>query len=177
MSKPRSEQGSEHGGRHGGKHSATTVTLVLPVKPGRIFDLLATPYRLPDIDPTGAVVSDDNASPVTAAGQVFRMNMVAADGSQPTRYLNEHRVTAFMHNRLIAWTVAPVDGDPHGWSWRYELEPLESKKNGKKKRTRVTLTYDWSEASEANVARFGIPAFDAADLEACLARLAIEVKK
>jgi hypothetical protein len=157
--------------------SATTVTLVVPAKPGRIFDLLATPYRLPDIDPTGAVISDDNASPVTAVGQVFRMNMVRADGPEPTRYQTEHRVTAFVHNRLIAWTVSPADGDRHGWSWRFELSPLEGKGNGKKKRTQVALTYDWSETSAENRTRFGIPDHDAADLEACLTRLAIAVKK
>jgi hypothetical protein len=168
MSKTTGEPGSEQ--------SATTVTLVVPVKPGRIFDLLATPYRLPDIDPTGAVISDDNASPVTAAGQVFRMNMVAVNGGPPTRYQTEHHVDAFVHNRLIGWTVSPVDGDPHGWSWRFELTPREGK-NGKKKRTEVTLTYDWSGTSEENRARFGIPDLDAADLEACLARLAIAVKK
>jgi hypothetical protein len=154
--------------------SRTRVTLVVPAKPGRIFDLLATPYRLPEIDPTGTMVSDDNASPVTAAGQVFRMNMVSLGGPEPVQYRTEHRVDAFKHNRLIGWTVVPVDGDPSGWSWRFELTPLEAKK---KKRTEVALTYDWSTVSEENVARFGVPDRDAADLEACLTRLAAAVKK
>jgi hypothetical protein len=151
----------------------TRVTLVVPAKPGRIFDLLATPYRLPEIDPTGTVISDDNASPVTAAGQVFRMNRVSVGGAEPLTYLTEHHVDAFKHNRLIGWRVVPVDGDPRGWSWRFELSPIEEKK----KRTEVALTYDWSETSPENVARFGIPDHDAADLEACLTRLAAAVKK
>jgi hypothetical protein len=151
----------------------TSVTLVVPAKPGRIFDLLATPYRLPEIDPSGSTISDDNASPVTAAGQVFRMNMISREGPEPVPYQTEHRVDAFEHNRLIGWRVAPVDGDPGGWSWLFELAPIE----GKKKRTRVTLTYDWSQVSEENVDRFGIPDHDAADLEACLTRLATAVKK
>ena len=154
----------------------TRVTLVVPAKPGRIFDLLATPYRLPEIDPTGTVVSDDNASPVTAAGQVFCMNMVSLGGPEALPYLAEHTVDAFEHNRLIGWRVVPVDGDPGGWSWRFQLTPIESKKK-KKKRTEVALTYDWSEVSEVNAARFGIPDRDAADLEACLTRLATAVKK
>jgi hypothetical protein len=153
------------------------VTLVLPVKPGRIFDLLATPYRLPEIDPSGSTISDDNASPVTAAGQVFRMNMVALGGQEPVRYQTEHRVEAFKHNRLIGWSVAPVGGDPGGWAWHFELTPLEGKKNGKKKRTEVTVTYDWSQTSDENVARFGIPDRGAADLESCLTLLASAVKK
>jgi hypothetical protein len=150
----------------------TRVTLVVPAKPGRIFDLLATPYRLPEIDPD-SIVSDDNASPVTAEGQTFRMNMVGRGGVEPQRYQTEHHVDVFKHNRLIGWSVVPVDGDPGGWSWRFELSPIE----GKKKRTEVALTYDWSQTSSENVARFGIPDRDAADLEACLARLALAVKK
>jgi hypothetical protein len=150
----------------------TKVTLVVPAKPGRIFDLLATPYRLPEIDPA-SIVSDDNASPVTAEGQVFTMNMVARGGAEPTRYQTRHHVDVFKHNRLIGWHVVPADGDSGGWSWRFELTPLE----GKKKRTEVALTYDWSETSPENVARFGIPDRDAADLEACLTRLALAVKK
>lgn len=152
----------------------TRVTLVVPVKPGRIFDLLATPYRLPEIDPTGSMISDDNASPVTAAGQVFTMNMVSLGGQEPAKYQAQHHVDAFKHNRLIGWRVVPVGGDPGGWSWRFELTPLEAKK---KKRTEVVVAYDWSQTSPANVARFGIPDRDAVDLEACLARLAIAVKK
>jgi hypothetical protein len=151
----------------------TRVTLVVPSKPGRIFDLLATPYRLPEIDPTGSMVSDDNASPVTAAGQVFRMNMVSLNGAEQSKYLTEHHVDAFKHNRVIGWRVVPVDGDPGGWSWLFELTPIE----GKKKRTEVTLTYDWSQTSAENAARFGIPDRDAADLEGCLTRLASAVKK
>ena len=151
----------------------TRVTLVVPAKPGRIFDVLATPYRLPALDPTGAVVADDNASPVTAPGQVFRMHMVALGGPERVAYRADHRVDAFEHNRLIGWTVAPVDGDPLGWSWRFELRPIEDKK----KRTEVTLTYDWSKVSDENAARFGIPDHDAADLEGWLTRLALAVQK
>lgn len=151
--------------------SRATVTLVVPVKPGRIFDLLATPHRLPDIDPAGTVVSDDNTAPVTAAGQVFTMNMVTLGGPEPVTYQAEHHVDLFEHNRRIGWRVVPVDGDPHGWSWRFDLTKLDGK------RTEVTLTYDWSETSEANATRFGIPDHDSADLAACLSRLAVEVKK
>ena len=149
----------------------TRVTLVVPVKPGRIFDLLATPHRLPDIDPSGTIVSDENAGPVTATGQAFTMNMVALGGPEPVRYQAEHSVDVFEPNRAIGWTVTPVDGDSRGWSWRFDLERLDGK------RTEVTLTLDWSQTSEDNVARFGIPDHDAADLEAVLTRLAVEVKR
>ena len=149
------------------------VTLVVPAKPGRIFDILATPYQLPALDPTGSVVSDRNASPVTAAGQVFRMHMVTLGGPEPVEYLADHRVDAFKHNRLIGWTVTPVDGDPHGWSWRFDLTPIEDKK----KRTEVALTYDWSDVSDENAARFGIPDHDTVDLEGVLMRLAAATGK
>ena len=152
----------------------TRVTLVVPAKPGRIFDLLATPYRLPEIDPSGSTVSDDNDSPVTGEGQEFVMNMVALGGPEPSRYQARHHVTAFKHNRLIAWRVVPVDHEADGgWSWRFELTPIE----GKKKRTEVALTYDWSDVGVDTAARYGVPDRDAADLEAWLARVAIAVKK
>jgi hypothetical protein len=149
----------------------TRVTLVVPARPGRIFDVLATPYRLPALDPTGAVKADDNASPVTAPGQVFCMRMVTLGGPEPVEYLADHRVDAFEHNRLIGWTVSPVDGDPRGWSWRFDLAPMDGK------RTEVALTYDWSKVSDENAARFGIPDHDAVDLEGVLTRLALAVKK
>jgi hypothetical protein len=152
----------------------TRVTLVVPAKPGRIFDLLATPYRLPEIDPLGSMVSDDNDSPVTAEGQDFVMHMVALGGPAPVPYRARHHVTAFKHNRLISWYVEPVDHPGSGgWSWRFELTPIE----GKKKRTEVALTYDWSELSGEVAGRYGIPDRDAADLEACLARIAVAVRK
>ena len=144
------------------------VSLVVPAKPGRIFDVLATPYRLPEIDPS--MISDDNDSPVTGEGQVFVMNMVAADGSEPVTYRARHQVNAFKHNRLIGWDVIP-DGGGGSWSWRLELAPIE----GKKKRTEVALTYDWSTMSEPDVARFGVR--DEADLLGCLQRLVAAVQK
>jgi hypothetical protein len=150
------------------------VTLVVPAKPGRILDLLATPYRLPEIDPSGSTVSDDNDAPVTGEGQDFVMNMVALGGPEPVRYQARHHVTAFQHNRLIAWRVEPVgQGDAGSWSWRFELTPIE----GKKKRTEVTLIYDWSDVTTDATARYGVPERDAADLEAWLARIALAVKK
>jgi hypothetical protein len=151
----------------------TRVTLVVPSKPGRIFDLLATPYRLPEIDPTGAVLSDDNAAPVTGEGQEFTMNMVTRDGVSPVTYQGRHVVDAFQHNRLIGWHVQPTEGDGTGWSWRFELTPLE----GKKKRTEVALTYDWSQTSPENASRYGIPDRDAVDLEGFLTRIALAVEK
>lgn len=148
-----------------------TVTLVVPVKPGRVFDLLATPHRLPDIDPAGTIVSDENAGPVTGTGQVFTMNMAALGGQEPRGYQAEYRVDVFEHNRAIGWRIVPIGGDSHGWSWRFDLSRLDGK------RTEVTLTYDWSQTSPETATRFGIPDHDTADLEACLTRLAVEVKK
>ncbi len=155
--------------------SQAAVTLVVPAKPGRIFDLLATPHRLPDIDPAGTTVSDENAGPVTGAGQVFTMNMAALGGQERLDYQAEYRVDVFEHNRAIGWRVVPAGGpaggDDCGWSWRFDLTRLDGK------RTEVTLTYDWSQTSAEVAARFGIPDHDLADLEACLVRLAGEVKK
>lgn len=151
--------------------SQTRVTLVVPLAPGRIFDLLATPRRLAEIDASGTIVSVDNAAPVTATGQTFTLNMVATGGPEPVPYRAEHRVHAFEQDRVIAWSVAPVDGDPDGWSWRFDLTPLDGE------RTEVALTYDWSQVSPDTAARYGIPDHDSLDLEASLTRLAMAARK
>jgi hypothetical protein len=149
----------------------TRVTLVVPAQPGRIFDLLATPQRLPELDPTGTIVSVDSATPLTGPGQVFELSLEARGGHEALRYRAEHRVDAFERDHLIGWTVTPVDSDTGGWSWRFDLVPLDAD------RTEVTLTYDWSEISDENAARYGIPDHDSADLETCLTRLALAVRK
>lgn len=149
----------------------TRVTLVVPSRPAPVFDLLARPARLADIDASGTILSAEDDGPVTEAGQTRRMSMVALGGQEPTRYRAEHRIEVFEPGRRIGWAVVPLDGDPAGWSWHFELTPLDDE------RTEVALTYDWSETSAENAARYGIPDHDALDLEACLTRLALAVKK
>ena len=46
-----------------------------------VFDLLANPDRHHEIDASGMVGDDEDASPITKVGQVFRMNMISVNGS------------------------------------------------------------------------------------------------
>ncbi len=66
---------------------------------------------------------------------------------------------------MIGWATATSGGPLLGWDWRYDLEPVDEA-------TGVTLTYDWSETSQENMDRFGVPLVDEDGLQASLALLA-----
>ena len=102
-----------------------------------VFDLLANPDRHHEIDASGMVGDDEDASPITKVGQVFRMNMSSGDGAGE-KYQVDNHVTQFQPNRRIAWEVGLVDGERLGWTWCYDLEPHGQDKS------EVALTYDWS---------------------------------
>lgn len=132
------------------------VSGVVDAPAGRVFDLLASPYRHCELDPSGMVGAAVEDDPVTKVGQVFRMNMTWTGKDGTTSYQTDNHVTAFKANRAIAWAVAPADGEPFGWTWRWELE-VKGKRDQK---TKVTLTYDWSDADESTRRRYGVPLFD-----------------
>jgi hypothetical protein len=135
-----------------------------------VFDLLATPHRHHEIDASGMVGADDDAPPITKVGQVFRMNMSWRGDGEPEEYQVDNHVTEFEPNRRIAWEVGLVDGERLGWTWRYDLEPHGDDKSD------VALTYDWSGVSEDGRRQYGVPVFDADNLEASLELLDQAVK-
>jgi hypothetical protein len=150
--------------------SFVRVTRKVHAVPAVVFDILATPHRHHEVDASGMVGADEEDSPITKAGQVFRMNMTGVEDGETVQYQVDNLVTAFEPNRVIAWTVAEADGKPLGWSWRYDLEP-----NGDHKAD-VTLTYDWTGMSDADRAEHGVPSFGADELTASLDLLAKVVK-
>lgn len=144
------------------------VTATINATPAVVFDLLASPHRHHELDASGMVGADEEDTPITKVGQVFRMNMTfRADDGKVTDYQTDNHITAFEPNRVIAWSVAPVDGEPLGWTWRYELAP--KKKNDEK--TKVALVYDWTGITEESKKQYGVPAFDEDDLDASLSLL------
>jgi hypothetical protein len=151
--------------------TSLTVTRTINATAGRIFDVLASPHRHPEIDASRTVRSDDNASPVTRVGQVFRMNMVVPSADGEEEYQTDNHVHAYQPNSCIGWQVADVDEDPLGWAWRFDLRPHGDHK------TDVTLTYDWSAATPAVVAEYDVPHFGEADLAASLDLLATAAGK
>lgn len=137
-----------------------SVTVTVPVPTAVVFDLLATPHRHHEVDASGMVGTDEEDAPITKTGQVFRMNMAHRSDGPVQEYQTDNHVTEFEPNRRIAWAVAPVDGEVLGWVWRWDLEPDGDSK------TRVTLTYDWTDTSTEHRAKYNVPAFEHDDLAA-----------
>lgn len=110
----------------------------------RIFALLADPAKHQDIEPTDWVRDAIEPKPLTAVDDVFAMNMFHK--GQGGDYRMHNRVTVFDRDRAIAWTPGQPDKSGTvrygGWLWRYDLEPSDTGN------TDVTLSYDWSGASE-----------------------------
>ncbi|PPK67453.1 polyketide cyclase [Actinokineospora auranticolor] len=130
-----------------------SATLTIDAPAANIFAVLADPTTHSSIDGTGWVQEALDRAPLTAAGQVFRMAMHHArhpDGD----YRTVNQVQVFDPPRAIAWLPGQEKGDGDlelgGWSWRYDLVPLDDS------RTEVTLTYDWSAVPDFIRAR-GIP--------------------
>jgi hypothetical protein len=142
--------------------TSTCVTAKVHAPAAVIFDLLATPHRHHEVDASGTVGADEDNTPITKTGQVFRMNMTGQDHGRTVEYQTDNHVTAFTPNRLVEWAVGIVDGDLLGWRWRWDLEPDGDD------RTKVSLTYDWAGTSPENQARFGVPLYDAEDLTASI---------
>lgn len=135
-----------------------------------VFDLLANPDRHHEIDASGMVGDDEDASPITKVGQVFRMNMSSVNGSAK-RYQVDNHVTQFEPNRRIAWEVGLVDGERLGWTWCYDLEPHGDDKSD------VSLTYDWSAVSPEARAEYEVPVFGPDQLAASLDLLDSALRK
>ncbi len=104
--------------------------------------MLADPSTHADIDGTGWVRASVDGDRITAAGQVFRMEMYH-EGHPDKDYKTANLVEVFDEPRAMAWktgTESPETGELSfgGWIWRYDLEATGPSE------TTVTLTYDWS---------------------------------
>ena len=139
-------------------------TRTIPVSAGKIFALLADPRRHHETEPGDWVRGAIDDAPITAAGQVFSMDMYldVVGGA----YRIDNTVTTFDPPHAIGWDPGQADEAgriiPGGWSWRYDLTDTDAG-------TEVTLTYDWSATTEATREEFGgFPPFPAEFLDASL---------
>ena len=123
------------------------VSRDVAASPEAIFAVLADPRRHPALDDSGMVLEQvtegRRAGPITHVGQVFRMRMTMGGVN---RYESDNHVFVFEPARAIGWAVAEAGGAPLGWTWRFDLEPIEAG-------TRVTQTYDWSQVTDAETLR------------------------
>jgi uncharacterized protein YndB with AHSA1/START domain len=129
------------------------ATVTVSASPQRVFELLTNPARHNEFDATGMVGLPASPVRLTRVGQVFVMNMTYHDGDHVEHYQSDNHVIAFEPPRVVAWATAAHDGEPLGWLWRYDVEPVAGG-------AAVTLTYDWTDAPPENIKRFGLPLMD-----------------
>jgi uncharacterized protein YndB with AHSA1/START domain len=146
-----------------------SATRVIDAPAEAIFVVLADPAQHAAIDGTGWVQAPRGSTPLTAAGQVFRMAMYHPNHPDGT-YQTANRVQVFDPPRTIAWEPG-YDADDGtlrfgGWIWRYDLAPAGPAI------TTVTLSYDWSAVPDATREHIGFPPFPPEHLGNSLAHLA-----
>ncbi|MEU0490551.1 SRPBCC family protein [Nocardiopsis sp. NPDC006139] len=130
-------------------------SVVVDAPAARIFEILASPARHPEIDGSGTVRGSLFGPPELVQDARFGMDMKMF--GLPYRMTN--RVVEYEKDRLIAWRHF----GPH--RWRYELEELPG--GG----TRVTETFDYSRGFPLFYVLGGMPARNARGIEATLVRL------
>jgi hypothetical protein len=118
-----------------------SATLTVAVPAAAVFAVLADPATHAAIDGTGWVQEAADRAPLTAVGQIFRMDMYHA-GHPDGDYQVVNQIQVLDPPRSIGWLTGQEMDDGHlefgGWIWRYDLAPLGPSE------TEVTLTYDWS---------------------------------
>ena len=134
-----------------------------------IFAVLADPATHPAIDGTGWVREALDGQPLTTSGQVFRMAMYHPNHPDGN-YEMANRIDVIDRPRAISWKPGVDQGEGNltfgGWVWRYDLRPLGPDE------TEVTLSYDWSAATEVVRQRIVFPPFPLEHLESSLGHLA-----
>ena len=146
-----------------------SATRVINAPAEAIFAVLTDPAKHAAIDGTGWVCETVDSEPLTTAGQIFRMSMYHPNHPDGN-YQTANRVQMFDPPSTISWETGydPGDGTLRfgGWFWRYDLTPAGPSN------TAVTLTYDWSAASDSVRKRIGFPPFPPDHLGNSLAHLA-----
>lgn len=147
-----------------------SATTVIDAPTDVVFGVLADPAKHAAIDGTGWVRESVNAEPLTAAGQIFRMDMYHPNHPNGA-YQMANRVQVFDPPSAISWEPGYDDDDSGGlafggWFWRYDLAPAGPDK------TEVTLTYDWSAVPDAIREHIGFPPFGPDHLANSLTHLA-----
>jgi uncharacterized protein YndB with AHSA1/START domain len=146
-----------------------SATTIINAPAEAVFAVLADPASHAAIDGTGWVREAPDSRPLTAAGQVFRMNMYHPN--HPNKdYQMANQIQVFDQPRAISWKPGYDTDDGGlgfgGWVWRYDLTPAGTTA------TEVTLSYDWSAVPDDIRERIGIPPFPPEHLSNSLDHLA-----
>ncbi len=125
---------------------------------GEIFELIADPTEQPRWDGNDNLSEAPGGQRVRGIGDVFTVTITTGN-------VRENHVVEFDEGRRVAWRPAEPGQEPAGHLWRWELEPIDSR------RTHVTHTYDWTRLiDEKRIPR--AQATTADKLQASLDRLA-----
>ncbi len=103
-----------------------------------VFEQIANPSLQPAWDGNDNLQTAAKGQRVHAVGDTFDVTLTH------DLQVRRNRVVEFEEGRLIAWLPSPVDADPPGHLWRWELEPLQDGT------TRVVHTYDWTNLHDAS---------------------------
>lgn len=148
---------------------SVSATTTIPAAAEDVFAVLADPDSHADIDGTGWVRAALDSAPLTAAGQVFWMEMYHPDHPDGD-YRIGNRVQVLDRPHAISWQPGYDAGDGHlafgGWVWRYDLRPAGPET------TEVTLTYDWSAVPDSIRQYLTFPPFPPDHLSRSLGHLA-----
>lgn len=139
---------------------SASSSVVVAAPPEAVWDVVADPYRHPEIDGSGTLRRAVSGPRRLGPGDRFGMRM-----HWGLPYLMRNVVVEHEEGRLIAWR------HPGRHRWRYELEPVVGG-------TRVTETFDWSTSPAARVLeRLRVPERNLRSVEATLARLKALVER
>jgi hypothetical protein len=118
------------------------VQRMIPAAPAAIFRVLTDPQGHVAIDSAGMLM-DATGEPVRAVGDTFvvHMDREALNDFPLGKYDVTVRITTFVPDREIAWTVEGVIRPAIGHVYGYRLEPSDGG-------TLVTSYYDWSAIDE-----------------------------
>ena len=114
------------------------VQRTIPAGPATIFRVLCDPQGHVAIDSSGMLM-DASGEPVTGVGDSFvvHMDREALNDYPLGRYDVTVKITAFVPDREIAWTILGKIRPQIGHIYGYTLEPVGEG-------TLVTSYYDWS---------------------------------
>ncbi len=148
---------------------SVSATRTIDAPPGAVFAVLADPGTHASIDGTGWVCESLEHEPLTAVGQIFWMAMYHPnhpDGG----YRTANRLDVVDRPKAIGWATGYDPGNGilkfGGWTWRYDLRAAGPG------RTDVTLTYDWSAATDEARGLIDFPPFPPDHLSNSLDHLA-----
>ena len=112
------------------ENRTVSASRLVAAPPEAVFGLVSDPRRHPELDGRGNTSAAQQARPITAVGESFLM--LNSNGK-----VRQNRVVEFQDGRVVAWMPCPVDGEPFGFRWRWQVDVHPSG-------AWVTHTYDWT---------------------------------